>query len=144
LRKDDRTGREEVDRRLAALVVRPTVSTETARAMLEELHAASPADVALAESLFAVYGRLPDVQERDRAWAALLEKVPGLPASCHARRHLASAEAAERNGNTPLAEEELARASALDSGAQARAGQLTVQARLATGRGQLDEAARLA
>ena len=143
LRKDDRTGREEVDRRLAALVVRPTVSTETARAMLEELHAASPADVALAESLFAVYGRLPDVQERDRAWAALLEKVPGLPASCHARRHLASAEAAERNGNTPLAEEELARASALDSGAQARAGQLTVQARLATGRGQLDEARAL-
>ncbi len=73
LRKDDRAAREEVDKRLAAVVVRPTVSTETARAMLEELHAANPADVALAESLFAVYGRLPDLQERDRAWADLLK-----------------------------------------------------------------------
>ena len=143
LRKDDRAAREEIDRRLAAAVVRPTVATETARAMLEELHAANPTDVALAESLFAVYGRLPDVQERDRAWATLLEKVPGLPPSCHARWHLAQAEAAERSGNTPWAEEELARANALDSGAQARAGQLTVQARLASGRGQLDEARAL-
>ena len=143
LRKDDRAAREEVDKRLAAVVVRPTVSTETARAMLEELHAANPADVALAESLFAVYGRLPDLQERDRAWADLLKTVPGLPPSCHARWHLAQAEAAERNGNASLAEQELARANALDSGAQARAGQLTVQARLSAGRGQLDEACAL-
>ena len=143
LRKDDRAAREEVDKRLAAVVVRPTVSTETARAMLEELHAANPADVALAESLFAVYGRLPDLQERDRAWADLLKRVPGLPPSCHARWHLAQAEAAERNGNAALAEQELARANALDSGAQARAGQLTVQARLSAGRGQLDEACAL-
>jgi tetratricopeptide (TPR) repeat protein len=143
LRKDDRAAREEVDRRLAAVVVHPTVSTATARAMLEELHNANPTDAALAESLFAVYGRLPDVQERDRAWAGLLERVPGLPPSCHARWHLAQAEAAERRGNAAWAEEELARANALDSGAQARAGQLTVQARLVAGRGQLDEARAL-
>ena len=143
LRKDDRAARDEVDRRLAALVVRPTVSTETARAMLEELHHANPSDEGLAESLFDVYGRLPDVEERNRAWAALLERVPGLPASCHARWHLAQAEAAEQSGNAPRAEEELARASALDSGTQARAGQLTVQARLAAGQGQVDDARAL-
>ena len=140
IRKDDRAAWDEVDRRLAALVVRPTVSTETARAILEELHDANPSDGALAEALFDVYGRLPDVEGRNRAWAALLERVPALPASCHARWHLAQAEAAERNGNVPLAEEELARASALDGGAESRAGQLAVRARLAAGRGQLDEA----
>ena len=95
--------------------------------MLEELHAASPSDGALAESLFDVYGRLPDLEERNRCWAALLQELPGLPASCHARWHLAQAEVAERGGNASLAAEELARASALDSGAPARAGQLTVQ-----------------
>ena len=143
LRKDDRAARDEVDRRLAAVVVRPTVSTETARAMLEELHNANPSDAALAESLFDVYGRLPDVEERGRAWAALLERVPGLPASCHARWHLAQAEVAERSGNATLAQAELTRASSLDRGAQARAGQLTVEARLSAGRGQLDEARAL-
>ena len=143
LRKDDRTARDEVDRRLAALVVNPTVSTETARAMLEELHQANPSDRALAEALFDVYGRLPNLDERNRVWDALLERVPGLPATCHARWHLARAEVAEQGGNASLAEEELARASALDSGTQARAGQLTVQARLAAGRGQFDEARAL-
>jgi tetratricopeptide (TPR) repeat protein len=58
-------------------------------------------------------------------------------------RHLASGRSRRAEGNTPLAEVELARASALDSGAQARAGQLTVQARPATGRGQVDEARAL-
>ena len=139
LRKDDRAARDAVDKRLAAVVMRPTVSTATARAMLEELRAASPSDGALAESLFDVYGRLPDIEERDRCWAALLQEMPGLPASCHARWHLALAEAAERAGNASLAAEELARASSLDSAATARAGQLTLQARLAAGRGQLDE-----
>ena len=143
LRKDNRAARDEVDRRLAALVVRPTVSTETARAMLEELHDANPSDGALAESLFDVYGRLQNIEERNRAWAALLERVPGLPASCHARWHLARAEGAEQGGNTALAEEELARATALDSGTEVRAGQLTVQARLVAGRGQLDDARAL-
>ncbi|MGA7741639.1 MAG: tetratricopeptide repeat protein [Polyangia bacterium] len=143
LRKDNRAARDEVDRRLAALVVRPTVSTETARAMLEELHNANPSDEALAASLFEVYGRQQNIEERNRVWGALLEQVPGLPAVCHARWHLAQAEAAERSGNAALAEDELARASALDRGAQARAGQLAVQARLAAGRGQLDEAGAL-
>ena len=143
LRKDDRAARDAVDKRLAAVVMRPTVSTATARAMLEELHHASPADGALTESLFDVYGRLSDIDERDRRWAALLQEMPGLPASCHARWHLAQAEAAERGGNASLAAEELARASALDSGTTARAGQLTLQARLAAGRGQLDEARTL-
>ena len=140
LRKDDRAARDEVDRRLAAAVGRPAVATETARAVLEELHDAHPSDGALAESLFGVYGRLLAVEQRDRAWAALLARVPGLPPSCHARWHLAQAEAAERSGNTALAEVELARASALDGGAQARAGQLTLQARLLAGRGQVEEA----
>jgi len=139
LRKDDRAARDAVDRRLAAVVMRPTVSTATARAMLEELHSASPSDGALAESLFDVYGRLSDIEERNRCWGALLQEMPGLPAWCHARWHLAQAEVAERGGNASLAEEELARASALDSAAPARAGQLTLQARLAAGKGQLDE-----
>ena len=143
LRKDDRAARDEVDRRLAAAVMRPTVATETERAMLEELLDANPSDGALAEALFDVYGRLPEAEQRNRAWAALLERVPGLPPSCHTRWHLAQAEAAERSGNTAMAEVELARASALDSGAQARAGQLTLQARLQAGRGQLDEARAL-
>jgi len=143
LRKDDRAARDAADRRLAAVVMRPTVSTATARAMLEELHSASPSDGALAESLFDVYGRLPDIEERNRCWGALLQEIPGLPAWCHARWHLAQAEVAERGGNASLAEEELARARALDSGAPARAGQLTLQARLAAGRGQLDEARAL-
>jgi Tfp pilus assembly protein PilF len=143
LRKDDREARDAVDRRLVAVVMLPSVSTVTARAMLEELHHASPSEGTLAESLFDVYGRLSDIEERNRCWAALLQEMPELPASCHARWHLAQAEAAERAGNAPLAAEELARASALDSGAAARAGQLTLQARLAAGRGQLNEARAL-
>jgi len=39
---------------------------------------------------------------------ALLQEIPGLPAWCHARWHLAQAEVAERGGNASLAEEELA------------------------------------
>ncbi|HEX7599219.1 MAG TPA: hypothetical protein VF518_13465, partial [Polyangia bacterium] len=140
LKSADRAARESVDRRLAGVVLRPTVSTETARAMLEELLDANPEDAALAESLFGVYGRLTDLQERNRAWTALLARVPGLPAPCHARVHLAQAEAAEQVGNLLLAEHELTVASALDSGAEARAGQLTLQARLLSGRGKLDEA----
>ena len=142
-RKDDRAARDAVDKRLAAAVMRPAVSTATARAMLEELRAAHPADGALAESLFDVYGRLADIEERDRCWAALLQEMPGLPASCHARWHLAQAEAAERGGDASLAAEELTRARVLDSGATARAGQLALQARLAAGQGQLDEARTL-
>jgi len=143
LRQADPAARAEVDKRLAAVVAHPTVSTETARAMLEELLDANPSDVSLAESLFEVCGRLPDMKERNRAWGALLERVPGLPAACHARWHLAQAEAAEQSGNAALAEEELARSRMFDSGAQERAGQLAVQARIAAERGQLDEAGAL-
>ena len=143
LRQEDRTAREMIGRRLAALAVHPTVSTESARAMLEELFDANPSDQALGESLFGVYGRLTDWEERNRAWAALLARAPGLPPACHARWHLARAEAAEQSGNVPLAEQELAAARALDTGCEARAGQLTLQARLLSGRGQLDEARAL-
>jgi tetratricopeptide (TPR) repeat protein len=143
LHRDDPEGLLAADRRLAAVAIHPTLPLDQARALLEELLTAHPLDVGMGEALFGVYGRLADRAERNQAWAALLTRVPALPASYHSLWHLAQAEAAEQTGNTALAEQELERARSLDNSAPACAGQLTLQARLLAGRGQIEEAQRM-
>ncbi len=116
------------------------ISVELAVAELEQLLAEHPADAATAEMLFQAYGRIAEPQARDGARAALVERVPGLPAWCHAAVHLASAVDAEGAGQIELAEQELSQAFALDESPSARASQLALRARLHVARDQIAEA----
>lgn len=143
LHGDDPDGRSAAELRLAMVASHPSAPFEQAREILEKLLGAHPSEVGVAEALFGVYGRLSKQAERNQAWAGLLVRVPALPATYHARWHLAQAESAEQMGNTSLAEHELAQAQALDDSEPARAGQLTLQARLLAGRGQIDEAHKM-
>lgn len=127
-------------RRLVDLVSRPSSAPALSIAVLERLQAEAPDDLAVAEALFEAYGRMDDREARNRAWQALLAKVPGLPDDCRARLQIALSEAAERDGDLQGAEAMLETATRLAASGPSRAERLVVHARLLAARGELERA----
>ena len=133
-------NRPALTKRLCEVVSQPKAAKDVAITVLEKLQIEVPDNLIVAKALFEAYGRLDDVAARNRAWQALLAKVPALPDLYRARLQVALSEAAEREGDLQAAEQMLDRAAELDRSPRSRVDQLVVHARLLLARGEILQA----
>ncbi len=125
---------------LTEALSKPTVAKDVAITVLEKLQVEVPDNLFVAKALFEAYGRLDDVEARNRAWQDLLAKVPALPDLFRARFQVALSEAAEREGDLQTAEQMLDKAALLDRSPRLRVDQLVIHARLLVARGEILQA----
>jgi tetratricopeptide (TPR) repeat protein len=133
-------NRPPLTKRLTEVVSQPKVAKDVAISVLEKLQAEVPDDLTVAKAIFEAYGRLEDVAARNRAWQALLARVPALPDVYRARLQVALSEAAEREGDLQAAQAMLDKAAELDRSPLSRLDQLVVHARLLLARGEILQA----
>ncbi len=130
----------EIGRSMATLARQDDVDPLLGIAIFEAALAADPADQDAADALMDLYGRLPDIRARNRAWMSLASRAQSLDDRHRGRIQFAQAEMAFEDGDLRAAEEAFRRALAAPSDPATRVLQLLGHARTLLGLGDSGEA----